>query len=127
MDSVYDRLGNILRDRLDSDEDPFRTWESHTGKVRQAGNARERTPPPRKAPARELVPVPPGLENDFRILGLPPGTCLPECKAAWKRLLKANHPDYQSEENIERSTARTAKITEAYRRISRWFDTGSPD
>ena len=134
MENVYDRLGNILRDKLDGDEDPFDAWDPHAGRTRQAGNARERTPPPRRqtAPDRESqkqrppVRVPDELVDDFRALGLPPGVSLEECKSAWKRLLKTHHPDYQAPGSAAqaRSNMLSARITDAWRRTSRWYETG---
>jgi DnaJ-domain-containing protein 1 len=134
MENVYDRLGSILRDKLDSDEDPFDAWDPHAGRTRQAGNARERTPPPRRQSAsdrespreRPLVRVPDELKEDFRVLGLPPGVPLAECKSAWKKLLKTHHPDYQTADLAAqtRSNVLSARITDAWRRISHWYETG---
>ena len=127
MQSIYDRLGDILRDRLDSDEDPFAAWEPNTGKTRQAGNTRERTPPPRQNPERKRIPVPQELVEDFRVLGLLSGESPEECKAAWKRLLKAHHPDKHAQDPAEqaRSTQISIRITDSYRRIMNWYKTGA--
>jgi len=127
MGSRYDRLGDILRDKLASDEDPFETWEPHTGKARRAGNTRERTPPPHRSPTRARVAVPEELVEDFRILGLPPGVPPDECKAAWKQLLKKHHPDKAGFEKADqaRSTEITSRINDSYRKIVRWYETGS--
>jgi DnaJ-domain-containing protein 1 len=124
---MYDRLGDILRDRLDSDEDPFDAWEPGEGKPRRAGNATERTPPPVKAKHPERIQVPTELVPDFRILGLLPGVSPEECKAAWKRLMKAHHPDRHVQDPLEteRATRASVTITDAYRRITRWYTTGS--
>lgn len=127
LQSFYDRLGNMLRDRLDSDEDPFISWEAHTGKTRQAGNSRERTPPPHIGESRKRIAVPTELIEDFQILGLLPGEPPDLCKAAWKNLLKAHHPDTreQNPEEQERSTVITKRINNSYRKISHWYKTGS--
>ncbi|ULQ59820.1 J domain-containing protein [Brucepastera parasyntrophica] len=124
MQNFYDRLGEILRDKLDSDEDPFTEWEPHTGNIRRAGNAHERTPPPKQKPRR--IAVPKELIKDFRVLGLPPGVPLEECKAAWKRLLLENHPDRRAQTPSEqkRSAQITSHITDSYKRILRWYETG---
>jgi DnaJ-domain-containing protein 1 len=126
MQSFYDRLGNILRDRLDSDEDPFETWEAHEGKTRQAGNSRERTPPPKLNKSRARISVPPELVSDFKVLGLLPGESMETCKAAWKRLLKKYHPDAnaQNPEEQDRSTRLSSNINDSYRKITHWFETG---
>lgn len=127
MQSFYDRLGNLLKDRLDTNEDPFDSWDPHSGKSRQAGNFRERTPPPYRKDAQERIPVPSELIDDFKTLGLSPGVSLEVCKKAWKKLLKKHHPDTngKSEEDQLRSTQLTRKINYSYRKISLWYKTGS--
>ena len=127
MQSFYDRLGTILRDRLDTDEDPFNTWEPRTGKVRQAANSRERTPPPYIGKTTRRIAVPPELVDDFRVLGLLPGENPEKCKAAWKKLLKLHHPDTndQGQKEQERSTRLSTQINDSYRKISRWYKTGA--
>lgn len=127
MAGTYDRLGDILRDRLDSDEDPFAAWEPETGKARQAGNARTRTPSPRTRSRPERIAVPAELHRDFATLGLEAGASEAECKKAWKRLLMAHHPDKHANDPAEqtRSTQLSTNITNSYRRISHWYATGS--
>jgi len=129
MDSYFDRLGNLIRDRLNSDEDPFDTWDPHAGKPRRAGNERERTPPPRHTAPERRVRVPDELVEDFRVLGLPPGVTLAECKAAWKGMLKRYHPDTANGDPAAqaRHTQVSTRLNDAYARISRWYRTGSVD
>ncbi len=126
MGGFYDRLGDILRDRLDSDADPFETWEPNEGKPRSAGDRRERTPPPRRSSRPERIAVPDELVEDFRVLGLPPGVPLADCKAAWKRLLKRYHPDHHAldGDTERRNTDVSVRLTASFRRISSWFETG---
>lgn len=126
MNSFYDRLGNILRDRLETDEDPFDTWQPHAGNTRRAGNSTERTPPPRTDTPPKRVAVPRELVEDFRVLGVAPGTAAAECKSAWKRLLMANHPDrHAQDERKQAESNRTAiRLNESYNRIMHWFETG---
>ncbi len=125
MESLYDRLGQLLRDRLQNDEDPFSAWDPLGGKARQAGNARQRTPPPREQ-KEQLVNVPPELEQDYRILGVEVGRSLAVCKSAWKNLLKTHHPDRHNSDAVARASAtkKTTEINDAWRRIERWFQTG---
>ncbi len=129
MANFYDRLGDILKDRLDSDEDPFDAWDPQGGKTRTAGGFRERKPPPKKDDGDGRVPVPQELIPDFLALGLQPGVSLAACKAAWKRLLHRHHPDRHAGDpkGLEAATAASIKLTESWRRISRWFQTGSTD
>ncbi len=126
-DNRYSRIGDILRDRLASDDDPFEAWDPLAGKRRAAGNARERVPPRAAAQARMRVAVPEELVEDFRTLGLPPGVSVEECKAAWRMLLKRHHPDTNPGDDSSNSTRAqiTRRVTESYRRIALWFETGS--
>ncbi|HPO02408.1 MAG: J domain-containing protein [Spirochaetales bacterium] len=125
-EDYYERLGSILKDRLNSDEDPFASWDPHDGRGRKAGNRTERRPPPRTAKKPELIAVPAELSADYAVLGLPPGSSLAECKSAWKKLMMKCHPDRieGDQERKNEAARRAAGITEAWRRISRWFDTG---
>lgn len=127
MESRYDRLGDILRDKLASDEDPFETWEPHAGKKRTAGNVNERTPPPGRMAARKRIAVPDELIEDFRVLGLPPGVSSDECKAAWKHLLKKHHPDRNDGDPAvqARQAQITARLTDSYRKILTWYESGA--
>jgi len=128
MAGYYERLGDILRDTLDSDDDPFEAWNPHAGKPRQAGNARERTPPPGENRNRSLADVPKELHADFSALDLDPGSSPEECKQKWKQLLKKHHPDLSAsgEKDRKARTEKTLRITEAYRRIMHWYATGKP-
>lgn len=127
MESFYDRLGNILREKLDTDADPFDSWEAHTGKPRQAGNSRERTPPPHISEKKKRIAVPPELIEDFVVLGLLPGVSPEECKAAWKSLLQKHHPDKHTGSSAEQSSSTqiSIRINTSYKRISHWYKTGS--
>jgi hypothetical protein len=125
----YERLGDILRDTLDSDDDPFETWNPHAGKIRQAANFRERTPPPKKQEHSEYYTVPTELIPEFAELGLVPGTAPEKCKEQWKILLKKYHPDLSGSAENERVsyTEKTTRVTDAYRKIIRWYSTGKID
>lgn len=128
-DDFYDRLGDLLKDRLNSDEDPFEAWNPNEGKTRSAGGRHGRTAPKKRRFEEERIPVPRELVEEYLTLGQLPGVSAQTCKAAWKRLIKLNHPDRfagQNEESIQ-ATAKSIRITEAYRRIARWFETGKLD
>ncbi|HNY17238.1 MAG TPA: J domain-containing protein [Treponemataceae bacterium] len=127
MENRFDRLGDLLRDRLSSDEDPFEAWDPHGGTRRRAGNVQERTPPPDRAAPKRRVAVPEELIEDFRVLGLLPGESLEDCKTAWRRLLKRHHPDTSAgdPEAEARQSQITRRLTESYRRIASWYETGT--
>ena len=123
----YERLGEILRDRLNSDEDPFAglaEGASSGAEGKRGGRQAEEKPAPKKR--ARAVPVPRDLIEDFLVLGLRPGESEEECKSAWKLLLKTHHPDrHQGSESEKRMAEQaTINITRSYRRIRRWFATG---
>lgn len=122
MDSIYDRIGDILRDRLANDEDTFDAWQPHGGSKRRAGNTNQRKPPPVRASAPERVSVPPELVEDFRVLGLLPGVSNDECRDAWKSLLKKHHPDRNNQSS--EATRISTRINNSYNRIKHWYQTG---
>ncbi|MDR2343594.1 MAG: J domain-containing protein, partial [Spirochaetaceae bacterium] len=70
--------------------------------------------------------VPETLGPDFAELGLEFGAGFERCKSAYKRLLKVHHPDRHAshESNMEKATAKSAKINAAYERIRKWYETG---
>lgn len=121
----YDRLGNILRDRLNSDEDPFDTWEPSKGRYRSAGNQKERSSPHTATHSPKIV-VPPELLEDFKTLRILPGASKEECKNAWKRLLMKYHPDKNADspEMLKKANEISVQVTQAWRKIARWFETG---
>ncbi len=123
----YSRLGDFLRDRLSSDDDPFEAWDPLAGKRREAGKVRAREPRRAATQARRRVAVPEELVEDFRTLGLPPGVSAEECKAAWRTLLKKHHPDANAGDASANSAHAqiTRRVTESYRRIASWYETGS--
>lgn len=126
-DNRYSKLGDFLRDRLSSDDDPFEAWDPLVGKRREAGNVRTREPGRAATQPRRRVAVPEELVEDFRTLGLPPGVSAEECKAAWRTLLKKHHPDANAGDASADSTHAqiTRRVTESYRRIAIWYETGS--
>jgi DnaJ-domain-containing protein 1 len=126
VESYYDRLGDILRDKLASDDDPFDAWDPGAGRHRQAGNAKERVPRAKNAAPQPRANVPRELVEDYRLLGIAPGSAADTCKAAWKNMLKKHHPDMHAtgEAELERATLMTRKLNESYARILRWLETG---
>ncbi|MGP1594064.1 MAG: J domain-containing protein [Treponema sp.] len=128
MHDYYDTLGCILRDRLDTDDDPFlQALEKKQGKYRTAANKIERRIPTEVSHTDEpvRVPVPDNLIEDFAVLQLLPGMPLDYCKQSWKRLLKKYHPDIAAERHTESEAADIVRrITRSYRRIESWFNTG---
>ena len=73
-------------------------------------------PPPRQPPTGEA--------EAYAALGLAPDAGDAEIKAAWRRLVRDNHPDRlvaqgRSQDEVDRANARLAAINAAYDRIAR--------
>ena len=125
----YERLGAILRERLDADDDPFADIAEEAAKRRGEREKAHTQPKESHEPKKgmRLVPVPRELMEDFLVLGLRPGEPLEECKNAWKRLVKMHHPDKHQGDDDEKRMAEqaTINITRSYRRIRQWFESGN--
>lgn len=128
---IFDRLGDVLRSYLHDDEglfgktDPRRSadadyneaWDElndflngHKGEGGASnGDAAPRTPP-------EI------LRADFAELDVPFGASAAACKAAYKKLLKAHHPDHHAghAESLKKATEKSARLNAAWDRIERW-------
>ncbi len=90
----------------------------------------ERTPPPRTRPRVERAgrrrarppPMPPGIDDPFAVLGIPPTVTLEEAKAAWRSLVAKYHPDkvaHLAEEFRELAERRTREINGAFDEVER--------
>ncbi|UTC66226.1 MULTISPECIES: J domain-containing protein [unclassified Treponema] len=124
--NYYNDMGNILRDALTSDEDPFAAAsEKSSGRYRTIGGRMERRPPPKINKETVRVAVPPELVEDFAVLNVLPGVPVDECKKSWKRLIKKYHPDFQSSsaKQVEANVI-IRRINNSYRKIETWFKTG---
>lgn len=78
----------------------------------------------RASGATSRRPAAPDGEDPYEILGVPKTTTGEELRAAWKRLMRENHPDSLAsrgvpEEFIARATAKVARINAAWDRIKR--------
>jgi hypothetical protein len=107
---MYEKLGDMLGVFLVTGRMP----PERAGKKPQAKKQA-------RAAAKER-PIPARLQDDFSLLGFSDGTRSPskaECARAYRRLVKARHPDTAA----EASGALLAEIVEAYKRVSAWYDT----
>jgi hypothetical protein len=125
---MYDKLGDMLNDFLETGrmppkrdkrtvgESPEGTADANTGE----GIPQEQT-------------IPDYLLNDFYALGFTRLTRTPrfsECKKAYRRLIKANHPDTSGDAAQNAGAKNTApspqkrltELVEAFKRISAWYE-----
>lgn len=124
MDSMFDRLGDLLSGALDekpmpqsdffSDEKPEanRIFEDEKEAIQQEN---EESP---------YFFVPYHIKDDFVLLGITGAkTTEDEIKSAYREKIKFFHPDKQKDIPILQkiATDRTAKIVEAYNRITDWL------
>lgn len=58
--------------------------------------------------------VPPSF---YEVLGVAQDASLDEIEAAWRRLVRENHPDKADPANVKTATTRTAAINEAYQAL----------
>lgn len=122
-DNYYKVIGDILRDSLIRDDDPFE--KSAEPKMRRTmGGIMEKRKPPKFTEEEKRVPVPPELIEDFAVLNVLPGSPLIECKRAWKRLLKKQHPDIAKKQKDFSAESIVIRINNSYKKIETWFNTG---
>ncbi|AEE16609.1 hypothetical protein [Treponema brennaborense] len=134
MESIYDKLGDMLHSYLETGELPPRRERPPRKQNRENGENADDS-----LPGSELRTVPPKLTADFARLGLLPDKneaglpAAPEfrrVRAAYARALKRIHPDTAEPPEAEplRKTggAETAEklqaLTAAFSRIKAWYE-----
>lgn len=77
----------------------------------------------------EAKTIPPQILKDYATLGVPPGSTIEIIKAAYKKLLKAYHPDKHSgnAEAVRHATEFTTTFNTAYARLEEYLLTGKID
>jgi len=134
---IWERLGNVIKSYFTDESDKLfgnhSKWRSDPdldtayeelddylkGKdSRERASSREETEKQKKT-----RPVPEEIRQDFAELGLTPDATAEECKEAYKKLLKIHHPDRHAnhEGNMNKATAKSARVNAAYDRIIVWF------
>lgn len=124
-DNYYESIGNILRDALNKEEDPFEKNEQPRMR-RTMGGMMEKRKARKINTEKKRIPVPHELVEDFAILNVLPGSPLEECKQAWKQQLKKQHPDTVRNKTSDfKAEDVVIRINNSYRRIETWFKTGN--
>ncbi|MDR2159630.1 MAG: J domain-containing protein [Treponema sp.] len=152
---VFDRLADVVKSYLNSEDKRLFGKNNHKGDVRRSSDPdldaafeelndylnRDRSgargfsekragssdPAADSGPGQSAAGVPESLRPDFAELGLPLGASAEECKSAYKKLLKIHHPDRHAGHpgNFKKATERTARINAAWDRIETWRETGA--
>ena len=157
MDQLFDRFGDLLKSWVQTDAPGDRPFADVGGKPRRHASgdpffdeameeldaylnddkeAQERLRREQDArkgarestrPAARPAGPPPKLAAAYRMLGLEYGASFLETKAAYKRLLKENHPDmHGSTPDAQRKATETAtRMNDAFRIIETWHQTGT--
>ena len=137
---VFDRLGNILKGMLDTDEtvsrgrDPDLTdaWDELDAYLAdgKAGDERPRAGASSHAGARAgagtgaaVRPRPFGLLQDFKNLEVAPDADFETVRKSYTRLLKVYHPDRHAGNSEKQQTATeiTKQLNESFRRIKQYL------
>jgi DnaJ-domain-containing protein 1 len=153
LDGIFDRLGDLLRSIVQSDDSPSSSgrtaytdpdmqeaWEElddylnpekeggASGQRAAGGQRRDSTAGGRTGSASARRSGPPDeLRADYRNLEIPFGSSFDEVRKAYKNLLVEYHPDKHSSsaEKLRIATEITKKINASFQRIKRYHDSGS--
>ena len=138
MDGIFDRLGNLLKsflqdgesgiysgkDRRFSDPDMQDAW-AELDDYLKTGASR-----PTEGKHFTVDPVyhrvPEEYREDFANLEIDFGTGLAEVKKAYKKLMRAYHPDHHAKdpEKFKTATEITKKLNYSYNRIMTYYENG---
>ena len=107
MDSMFDRLGELLHDALESGQIPQQ-------KKRNCG-----TQVPQK-----IKEMPQNVRDAFDILGMEYSAAYIECRIQYHERLKMFHPDGNSSNSTVQkvASAKTTELIAAWKTISTWFE-----
>lgn len=121
-DADLDAAMAELDDYLDKNKSDREAREASEARRRAQESARQRAYQASRRPGGP----PPIIIEDYKVLGLPFASPMPEVKSAYKRLLKEHHPDRHTGDpaRLKRATELSARINDAYRRIEVYATTG---
>lgn len=125
LDEAMAELDAFLDDDKEEQERLRREAEA---RQRAYDNARQRAGASAGASAGTRASGPPAkLLSAYKTLGLSYGASFDQVKTAYKRLLKAHHPDRHGSdpEAQKKATETSARLNNAFRIIETWNDTGT--
>jgi DnaJ-domain-containing protein 1 len=110
---LFEKLKNIIRSRLLTRDSPDQDWNTVWDDFNKASENNSH----QSYTQSETGSFDSKEAGYYAALELKPGTAFPEIKAAYKRLVKAYHPDKYHNDEKKRKYAEqvTQKLNEAYR------------
>ncbi|MEW6751289.1 MAG: J domain-containing protein [Candidatus Latescibacterota bacterium] len=122
--TLLSRIGRIVRANLNA------AWDPVVAEL-QGARARSQQRPEADAPGshRPGAPAPPqdcALAGYYANLEVPYGSDLPTVRTAWRRMMRAYHPDRHGADPEKRRVANelTAELTRAYRELEKALKDG---
>lgn len=139
MDQIFDRLGNLLKSFVREDSDSFArpsgsrpggayadpdlqdAWEELDDFLKSDGNEAPRSEPKPRKPS-----IPETLRPAYKNLEVPFGASIGDVAKSYKKLLRTHHPDKHATDPsaYAKATEKTKKLTESFRKIKDFFETG---
>lgn len=128
MESMFDRLGDLLSDAIKNDfiqpDADFKQPNADFAQQPMAVSQQALTEVDNIENNTSILFIPKHLEEDFKLLGITSDTTTEEAiKDAYKDMLKTFHPDRQKDIAILQKIAheKTSKIVDSYKRIQDWI------
>jgi len=131
MDSMYDRLGDLLNEALSSGGIPKKETEKDGetlkkqpgGRTVQGNKQRVVRGNGSGESQTVLPPVPSDIAGALFFLGIGPDATPDECRTAYRKKLKRYHPDNNSVNPVVQkvASAKTEELVTAYRLASAWL------
>ncbi len=121
MESMFDRLGDLLSDAIKND---FIQPDADFAQQPMAVSQESLTEVDNIENNTSILFIPKHLKEDFKLLGITSDTTTEEAiKDAYKDMLKTFHPDRQKDIAILQKIAheKTSKIVDSYKRIQDWI------
>lgn len=132
MDSIFDRLGRVVRSYL-NDTDTDTNGRSYTGDDPDLADAwaelddflnDDFDAAPRTGDRGFRRSVPNELRADFELLNVSSDADFATVKQAYKKLMMAYHPDKHSgdPQALHDATEMAKKVNAAFQRVKKWYE-----
>ncbi|MCI1208682.1 MAG: J domain-containing protein [Treponema sp.] len=128
MDSMFDRLGELLKQTLESGELPEKDDgpDNKNCRVRFLSEAEKtalRQSERDRIIQKERQPLPEKVKKALDVLGAPYTATPARCRAYYRKKLKQFHPDSNSTNPVVQKVAvrKTRELLDAWETVSGWF------